>query len=600
MTSAAANLAAPHLRPVGSVEHVPKLGVWRIRCEPHVRLRLKRVFGKVSKESHDWIDLSDTLENARDLLWFTERYPLTSKPKDLERLRVRAAEHVERASVVARIVADGYTPPAFPLALPPRDYQRVAAELVLRSGGALIADDVGIGKTVEAICTFTDPRALPALVVTLTHLPKQWAAEVARFAPHLRVHVLKKGTPYDIAEAMRGRRGRGERTATLPGVNAWPDVIITNYHKLSGWADVLAGQIRTVVFDEVQELRTGPTSAKYAGAAHIARAADFRMGLSATPIYNLGGEMFAVLDVLRPEALGTRDEFIREWCSDFGHDRLSVKHPKAFGTYLRDEGLMLRRTRAEVGRELPELTKVPHHIDADPEALERVHGSAAELARVILAGTGLARGEKLRAAEELSYLLRQATGIAKAPFVADFVRLLVESGEKVVLYGWHRAVYDLWAERLKDLCPVFYTGEESPKQKDEAKTAFIEGQAKVLVMSLRAGAGLDGLQGHCRTVVFGELDWSPGVHEQCIGRVHRDGQAEKVVAYFLVADSGSDPVVADTLGLKKAQIDGMRDPEGGLIERLDTGGDRVAKLAAAYLRQRGMAVPKRSAEGEGT
>ncbi len=425
MISTAEHLPVPHLRPVGKVAHVPKQGVWRIQCEPHVRLRLKRVFGKVSKESHDWIDLSDTLENSRDLLWFTERYPLTARRLDLERLRARAAEH-------------------------------------------------------------------------------------------------------------------------------------------------------------------------------IARAADFRMGLSATPIYNFGGEMFSVLDVLRPDALGTRDEFIREWCTDLGNDRLSVKHPKAFGTYLRDEGLMLRRTRADVGRELPELTKVPHHIDAEPEALERIHGSAAELARLILAGTGLARGEKLRAAEELSYLLRQATGIAKAPFVADFVRLLVESGEKVVLYGWHRAVYDVWAERLKDLSPVFYTGTESPKQKDEAKAAFLaDGPSKVLVMSLRAGAGLDGLQGHCRTVVFGELDWSPGVHEQCIGRVHRDGQPDKVVAYFLVADTGSDPVVADVLGLKKAQIDAMRDPEGGLIERLDAGGDRVAKLAAAYLRQRGLAVPQVSTEGEG-
>jgi hypothetical protein len=48
-------------------------------------------------------------------------------------------------------------------------------------------------------------------------------------------------------------------------------------------------------------------------------------------------------------------------------------------------------------------------------------------------------------------LLRQATGIAKAPFVADFVRLLVESGEKVLLYGWHREVYSIWRDKLKDL-----------------------------------------------------------------------------------------------------------------------------------------------------
>lgn len=579
-------------RSLGTVEL--KGRTWRIRCEPHVRLRLKRVFGKAAKWSHEVIDLTATLETARDLAWFMERYPLSMSARDAEILHGRAREHAAREDEVARILAEGYQPPAFALALPPRQYQSIATDLALRTAGLLIADDVGIGKTVMAIGMFTDPRTLPALVVTLTHLPLQWQREINRFLPGLRTHILKQGRPYDIVAAMRGRRRRADSTRPLPGlgVNEFPDVVICNYHKLSGWADVLAGQVKTAIFDECQELRISD-SAKYEAAKHIADQAAFRLGLSATPIYNYGGEMFSVLDVLRPEALGSRDEFLREWCSDgWQPDRTSsVKDPKAFGSFLRSEGLMLRRTRADVGRELPELTKVPHHIDADPAELEKVEGRAVELAKLILAGSGLERGAKLQAAEEISYLLRQATGIAKAPFVAEFVRLLVESGEQVVLYGWHRAVYDLWAERLKDLRPAFFTGTESPLQKADAASRFVRGESKVLVMSLRAGAGLDGLQGHCRTVVFGELDWSPGVHEQAIGRVHRDGQGEKVVAYFLVSDSGSDPVVADVLGLKRAQIEGIRDPNGGLIERLDTGGARVSKLAEAYLRQRGIALP---------
>jgi SNF2 family DNA or RNA helicase len=580
---------ARHARHVGSIRYLPGNSCWGLTLEPHVKLRLKRLFAKVAKWQHDQIWISDTLENARDLAWFLERYPLRGEPGDLARLHERAAAHAELGETIARIVSDGYQAPAFPLAIPARDYQRVAADLVLRAGGALIADDVGIGKTVMAICTFTDARTLPALVVTLTSLPRQWEAEIARFAPHLRVHLLRGGKPYDLTAAMRGRQRRADGTASLFSGSAWPDVIITNYHKLSGWADTLAGQVRSVVFDEAQELRIAG-SAKYKAAKHIAGAAAFKMGLTATPFYNYGGEMFSVLNVLRPDALGSHDEFIREWCTSAGQNRWSVKHPKAFGTYLRDEGLMLRRTRADVGRELPPLTKVLHHVDADPAALEKIKGSASELARLILRGAGLERGAKWRAAEELSYLLRQATGIGKAPFVAEFVRLLVESGEKVLLYGWHRAVYDLWMARLADLRPVLYTGSESPAQKERSKAAFLdpgpEG-AKVLVMSLRAGAGLDGLQRACRTVVFGELDWSPGVHEQCCGRPHRDGQPDPVTAYFLAAESGSDPVIVDVLGLKKAQIDGVRDPGAELIERLDTGGGHIEQLAAAYLRQQG-------------
>jgi hypothetical protein len=248
-----------------------------------------------------------------------------------------------------------------------------------------------------------------------------------------------------------------------------------------------------------------------------------------------------------------------------------------------------------VGRELPKLIKVPHHVDADPHVLDRIGSSAAELAKLILASHGGGPGEsvearraKFSASEKLDAMLRQATGIAKAAFVADFVRLLVESGEKVVLFGWHREVYALWLDRLADLKPALYSGTESATQKEAARQRFLGGETPILIMSLRSGAGLDGLQGVCRTVVFGELDWSPGVHEQCIGRVHRDGQQEPVAAYFLVADHGSDPVIADVLQLKRAQVDGLRDPLAPLVEPLegDSAESRVRKLAEEYLRQR--------------
>ena len=249
---------------------------------------------------------------------------------------------------------------------------------------------------------------------------------------------------------------------------------------------------------------------------------------------------------------------------------------------------MIRRTRVDVGRELPHLTKSVVHVDANTKALDAVASDVAELARIILAqgGPWNVRGQ---AARDLDWRLRQATGIAKAPHVAEFVKLLVESGENVVLYGWHREFYSIVKDRLAGCAPVFYTGSESTTAKEESKRAFIEGDAQVLVMSLRAGAGLDGLQGHCRTVVFGELDWSPGVHDQAIGRVHRDGQGEPVVAYYLVSDSGSDPVLMDALGIKREQADGVRDPDAKLVQTVKV--DAARTLAESYLRQRGLEVP---------
>lgn len=574
----------------GTVEYEPRLSRWVIQCAPHVAIRLKRVFGKIDKRSHDRFSLSATPENTRDLEWFVSRYPMDVRHPD--RLRLLADEHRERQSLVDALLAKRGAIPEFELALPLRDYQRIAASLLLTNQYLLLADEVGLGKTAAAIGTFADKRTLPALVVTLTHLPIQWRDEIARFAPNLTVHIVKKGQPYDIA-TWGTRRKRDQ-----PELALFPDVVIINYHKLSGWADTLAPLVNSIVFDECQELRKSDSN-KYTAARHIADACDFRMGLSATPIYNYGGEFWNVTRCIAPDALGTRDEFINEWCSAaaFGSrpDQVKIKNPLAFGAYTRESGIMLRRTRHDVGRELPSISTVPYMIEADPEALNSVSFSCAELAKIVLAQGEGYRGQKMHASEELSNKLRQATGIAKAPYVAEFVRLLVESGEQIVLYGWHREVYGIWLDRLKDLNPVLYTGSETPVQKEESKRKFIDGESKVLIISLRAGAGLDGLQKACRTVVFGELDWSPGVHEQCLGRVARDGQNDPVIAYFLISESGADPIMVDVLGIKKQQVDGVKADSVELIEHLQSDGGHIRRLAEEFLRTRGGPMSKEEA-----
>ena len=540
-------------------------------CEPHVRTRIRRVFARVSQRAGEEIVIQVSPETCRDLLWFMDRYPLDVSRKDRKILIDGAKEHKETERHVQAIHEGLYEPPSIDLALPLREYQKTAAALLDVKRGYLLADELGLGKTVSAIGGMAEVGRLPVLVVTMTHLPSQWEREIRRFAPGLSVHVLKSGKTYDLT-----KNGK-----------PFPDVIISNYHKLSGWAERLAGQIRYVVFDEVQELRRSDSD-KYSAASLLASKADYRLGLSGTPIYNYGSEFWNIIEVLSPGSIGSRAEFLREWCTLSnrpGNEKLIDPH--AFGAWLRREGLMLRRTRKDVGRELPPLSRIVESVPSDSEALERIKGSAVELAKTILSLNPLARGEKFRAAEEFNMLMRQATGISKAPYVAQFVRLLALNGEKVVLYGWHREVYGLWMEQLKDLNPVFYTGSETPKQKEESKEAFVSGEAKVLIISLRAGAGLDGLQHITSTVVFGELDWSPGVHEQCIGRVFRDGQESPVMAYFLLAEEGSDPVVSDVLGIKKGQMEGVRDPDADLIEELSTDPDRIKKLAEAYLKSHG-------------
>jgi len=558
---------------------------WIVEAAPYCMIRLKRIFEKAAK-SYGNVVLSDSDENCRELLWFMERFPLEVSSQDRLYLKKRAAEFDRAAEDYELIIGGKLVARPFSLALPLRQYQAVAAELALRTRGLLLADEVGLGKTACIIGMLTDPDTRPALVVTLTHLPWQWQAEIKKFAPHLHTHILRKGTPYDLRPK--------QRRLLDP---EFPDVIITSYSKLSGWADALAGVVKLVAFDEVQELRR-QGSDKSTAAHHLAEKADWRIGASATPIFNYGGEFYNVVDVLRPGSLGTRAEFLREWCSGVtGYDRngsedkATIRDPRAFGLYLREKSLMLRRTRKDVGRELPPIMTMTQEVDCDESALEEARGEATVFARLLLA-QNTSWKDRGQAARDFDGKLRQATGISKSPYVADFVRLLVESGEKVVLYAWHRAVYAILMERLKDLEPVLYTGSESPTQKEESRRSFVEGKAKILIMSLRSGAGLDGLQDHAHIVVFGELDWSPGVLHQCVGRIARDGQDEPTLVYYLLAREGSDHFMADVLGIKKQQLEQVNDPDAALVEGLQIDEQHIKRLAQAYLERHGGTPPE--------
>lgn len=562
----------------GTVKLVSNGKTWVVRCEPHVRARLKRTFPRAPQQAGDSIAISNTPENSRDLEWFLQRYPM--EIQDPELLAAASRTHRQQEARIAELMTGHLQAPLIDLAEPPREYQAIVPDWLQAKGGLLLGDDVGLGKTISAICCAKLPGALPAVVVAPSHLLRHWRKFFFRFAPGVDTKIVLHGDPVRVL---------GKRTSAA----GMADVFLISYHRLKRWADILGQFCRLVIYEECQQLRRSGTQI-HAACSHLSEKVNYRLGLSATPIFNYGSEFFWVADTLQPGCLGTREEFVREWCTAGGAgDKARLSDPTEFGAYLRREGIMLRRTRKEVGRELPhEPQKIVHEIDSDATVLEKLTGDAVELAKIILRSNERFRGEKMHAAGEFDALIRQATGIAKAPYVAEFVRLLLENGEKVVLFLWHRAVYDILLEKLKDLNPVMYTGSESASQKEKSLDAFKSGRSPLILMSLRAGAGVDGLQFVSRTAVFGELDWSPAVHHQNIGRVDRDGQEDPVTAYFLVSNDGADPIMLDVLGIKKEQSDGVMNPDGALTERADTGEHNLRQLARAFLKGRGIETPE--------
>ena len=575
---------------------------FEIECEAHVAVRLKRWFPKIPQGRVGRLTITATDENARDLQWFLDRFPMQfDPPNGLTRISRLARRFDERIALTNRIISGEYQPPEFKMALPPREYQARAASLALANGGLLVADELGLGKTITGLTMLADPRALPALIVVPPHLQVQWHRELARFLPALDVHTTKSTQAYPMRRLQPSNGQARLLDADRADLSTMPDVVITTYSKLFGWADYLAGVVKSVIFDEVQELRHAQ-SLKYTAAIGLAQATNFRMGLSATPIHNYGGEYFNVLEILQPGVLGGWPEFITEHCIGGADGRnWALKDPVAFGAMLRDQGFMVRRTRREVGRELPKVNQVIERVDADLAHLDAIDTAATELAKVILRSGG-SNFAKFQAAEEFSMRMRMQTGIAKAPYVAAFVRMLVEqTGEPVILCGWHREVYRLWLDHLAEFKPAMYTGSETPGRKAQEVDRFLTGQTPILILSLRSGSGLDGLQKRCSRIVMGELDWSPAVHQQCIGRLHRDDQPEPVFSYFLLADAGSDPVVADVLGLKHGQQIGVLDPDRPTVVEKGIDPSHVKKLAAAYLKSKGIEAiepEEDTAEGE--
>ncbi len=535
---------------------------WSLDVEPHVAIRLKQIFPSINKTARTPFTLAGGPRLGADLKWFTDRYPLKISTEDVARLSGQKTLFETQQSEIGAILSPSWRPPAqagFRGNMRPYSYQTQAAELVRRTGRLLLMDEMGLGKTISAIAAVVAPDFLPALVVPQTHLPGQWAEKIAEFT-NLKTHIVKKTTPYE-----------------LPPV----DVVICPYSKLAGWIDYAESSgFKSVVFDEIQELRSGSGTAKGAAAQAFSRQASLVLGLSGTPIYNYGEEIWRICDFLEGGCLGDWFDFVREWCSPGPGGKWLVSEPEALGTYLLENHIALRRTRRDVGDERKFANTIIHTVPYDEQPLEDGAAMMAHLARQVISGSFTERGQ---AAREFDMLLRHATGVAKAKHVAAFIKVLLAAKQPVLLCGWHRDVYDIWMRELAEYKPVLFTGSESPKQKRATVDAFLSGASDVMIMSLRSGAGLDGLQARCRTIVFGELDWSGKVHEQCIARLDRPGQTEDVDAIFLVADGGSDPGVMGVIGLKNSQAHGIVDPlSAPSDQRSDS--TRIRQLAELYLR----------------
>ena len=520
----------------GTLSYNHRSNCWMIKADPNVTELCKRLFpGTVSRRRGE-ARFTAHRRIVADMNWLMMRYPLIVAKRDQKRW----AEALEQARnyVLARQAA---------LRTPARikpdiahftgkltAFQEEGLAFLMRTERCLLADEMGLGKTVQSLALLSHITAYPAFIVAPAHLIRNWENEIHRFVQkrdgeRLTVHIVKGLKPYSLPPA---------------------DIYLMHYLLLRGWKQYLSeAEIEYVVFDEIQELRHSGTE-KYSAASLLAEHAGRVIGLSGTPIYNRGAEIWNVINILDFHFLGNYESFTREWC--YGYGNQIVAKPELLGDYLRREGIMLRRTKQDVLYDLPPKRRLVMTIESNHALYQKLMQPLEEKLNQLRCDAELSGSERSILKMEIEQGERQATGIAKAPFVAQFVRALLDGGEKVLLFAHHHQVMDQYKKDLHAYSPCFITGREAAKQKEASLERFMSGRSNLCCISLRSASGLNLQRASC--VVFGELDWSPAVHSQAEDRAHRMGQKDSILCYYLVSKGGSDQDMQDALGLKVSQF----------------------------------------------
>ncbi len=523
-------------RTFGTLSYNRKRNCWVVKADPNVTELCKRLFPGSGTHRRGVAYFTAHRRIVGDLNWLMMRYPLAVAAQDQQRWKDALQE--ARAYVLKREAAlrmpERVAPSGAVFTGRLTPFQEAGLAFLLRTDRCLLADEMGLGKTVQALAMLAELNAYPALIIAPAHLIRNWESEIARFIRRadgraLTVHVVKGLTPYSLPPA---------------------DLYLMHYLLLRGWKNALPEMgIPNVVFDEIQELRHSGTE-KYSAASLVAERAQRVVGLSGTPIYNRGAEIWNVVNTLDFHFLGDYESFTREWC--YGYGNQIVAKPELLGEYLRGEGLMLRRTKQEVLKELPPKRRLVLPIDSDDGLYRKLMLPVGEKLQQLKHDEALTASQRAILSMEVEQGERQATGLAKTPYVSQFVRALLDGGEKVLLFAHHHQVMDAYREELRAFSPAFVTGRETAARKEQSIQRFMEGRTDLCCVSLRAASGLNLQRATC--VVFGELDWSPAVHSQAEDRAHRMGQTDSILCYYLVSKSGSDQDIQDALGLKVSQF----------------------------------------------
>lgn len=490
-----------------------------------------------------------------------------------------------------------------------RTYQQVGARFIAEAGNCLIADEPGLGKTLEAVAGLMEAGKWhgPILIAApLTSLRNTWQRELTRFVPdaHVTIGVPSKGDTGSWVRQMLMDEWFEAYLATPHE----PHILVVNPEMVreaeAKFPVIAALEWTAVVLDESHKYLSGVRSATdltKVGKAMLALKTDCRIALSGTPMKGKPRNMWGTLHWLRPDLYTSfwkwADRYLFVNRTRYGYSVEGIKPWMEADLYKSLDRIMLRRTKAEVVPELPP----KQHIDVMCEMPPTQARQYSQMAKQSFAELG---DEKITAVGILAIMTRlkqmaacswKTAGIDEKPKAimdpkfsgktAMIEQMLIERGiagddregeDKIVIASQFTEIIDSLGDYLTSINVDFMkiTGAVTESKRVVVTQTFqTAGGPRVLLMNTMAGGVSITLDAYCSELIIIDETWVPDDQEQLEDRIHRVSRIHQVMIYRLnTAETIDEYINSVTIGkdtVQKQLLDGRRGVE--LAMRLTQG-----------------------------
>ena len=412
--------------------------------------------------------------------------------------------------------------------------------------GGILADEMGIGKTIQTIALLQALRDEGEtginLVVCPASLVYNWQEEFHRFAPDLDVRVIA-----------------GTAAARKHQLEALGDafiVCVTSYELLRQDVMHYAGiAIQTMVLDEAQYIKNQKAAMTKAVKSVTARR---RFALTGTPIENRLAELWSIFDFLMPGFLYGYTEFSRRY-----ETPITKRQDAEATARLRQmtEPFILRRLKRDVLKELPAKLEEVRYTRFEPEQRKVYDGQVVHM-RQVLQASGESGEDRLRVFAELMRIRQICCdpsllfegyqgGSAKRAACLELIRSAIGGGHRMLVFSQFTSMLDLLNEDLEreGIERFMLTGSTSKQERVRLMHRFNEGGVPVFLISLKAGGTGLNLTG-ADVVIHYDPWWNLAAQDQATDRAHRIGQENEVTVYRLIV---KDTIEEKILALQEAK-----------------------------------------------